>query len=78
MNGIYIHVPFCLSKCGYCDFYSITRTIDKSRYIKSIVKEIILRSDYLIDNKIDTIYFGGGTPSLLKADQLKTILDAIK
>ncbi|MDD4813228.1 MAG: radical SAM family heme chaperone HemW [Bacteroidales bacterium] len=78
MNGIYIHVPFCLSKCGYCDFYSITRTIDKSRYIKSIVKEIILRSDYLIDNKIDTIYFGGGTPSLLKADQLKTILDALK
>ncbi|MFO7617009.1 MAG: radical SAM family heme chaperone HemW [Bacteroidales bacterium] len=77
MNGIYIHVPFCLSKCGYCDFYSITRNLDKGRFAEAIGRELNYRSDYLAEKEIDTIYFGGGTPSLLKPLQLESILGSV-
>ncbi|MCK5348919.1 MAG: coproporphyrinogen III oxidase family protein, partial [Desulfobacula sp.] len=62
-KSIYIHVPFCVKKCVYCDFYSETHLSLIPSYIKSLQKEIETRSGSR--DKINTIYFGGGTPSLL-------------
>ena len=77
--GIYIHIPFCAIKCNYCDFYSITNSESFiPRFIKAICKEI---KNCKIDTtkwKFDTIFFGGGTPSLLKAQQTEQILQAIE
>ena len=78
MSGIYIHIPFCSTKCRYCDFFSRTPTWQiKDDYVEALCKEIELRKDYLRTNKINTIYFGGGTPSLLKPTSLQKIFKAI-
>jgi oxygen-independent coproporphyrinogen-3 oxidase len=77
MAGIYIHIPFCKQACHYCNFYFSVSTSMKSDLVRSIVKEIELSKDYLEGELIETIYFGGGTPSLLKGDEVKSILDAI-
>ncbi|MFP4526787.1 MAG: radical SAM family heme chaperone HemW [Bacteroidales bacterium] len=76
MSGIYIHIPFCKTKCPYCDFCSSTREFSFSSYVEALKTEINLRYDY-IDGKISTIYFGGGTPSLLNADMIHEILELI-
>ena len=75
MAGIYLHIPFCKQKCAYCDFYSIANTKLINDFVNNLCKEIELRKEYLENEKIQTIYFGGGTPSLLTSDQIKTILD---
>lgn len=77
MAGIYIHIPFCKQACHYCNFYFSVSTSLKSDLTKAIVKEIELSKDYLDGEVIETIYLGGGTPSLLSADEIKSILDAI-
>ena len=78
MAGIYIHIPFCKQKCTYCDFHFSTTYQDyEAEMIASIVKELEVRKEYLKDQTIETIYFGGGTPSLLNEFQIKTILDAV-
>jgi len=76
MAGIYIHVPFCKQACHYCDFHFSTSLNLKADYLKSIKKEIELRADDL-KGEISTVYFGGGTPSILNAKELKSILDAL-
>lgn len=68
---VYIHIPFCISKCLYCDFYSETDLSLKNRYLDALKKEIDLRYK---NEKISSIYFGGGTPSLLSADELKMLI----
>ncbi len=75
--GIYIHIPFCVSKCKYCDFLSHSSTEDeREAYVKALCKEI---EDFeASDNVVDTIYFGGGTPTVLKAEQLAEILSLVK
>lgn len=79
MSGIYIHIPFCKKKCTYCDFhFSTTFSSYRSRMIDSIVKEIRMKRDYLENSSVETIYFGGGTPSLLDADELNAILHEIR
>ena len=78
MAGIYIHVPFCRSFCKYCDFYSITDESPKVDFVEAIIREAELRSGYLEGEPVETIYFGGGTPSLLTVIQLKSILDTIR
>ena len=78
MAGIYIHVPFCARKCDYCDFYSVTTAEEKDRFANLIEMELVLRKDYIPEKNIETIYFGGGTPSLLSAEQLSYILWAIR
>jgi oxygen-independent coproporphyrinogen-3 oxidase len=79
MAGIYIHIPFCKQKCSYCDFhFSTTFQSYRQEMIDSIVKEIEIRKEYLLDQQIETIYFGGGTPSLLTSDELKIIFQKIK
>jgi oxygen-independent coproporphyrinogen-3 oxidase len=77
MAGIYIHIPFCRQACHYCNFYFSVSTSLKGDLVKAIVKEIELSKDYLNGETIETIYFGGGTPSLLEVDEIKLILDAI-
>ena len=73
--GIYIHIPFCLSKCGYCDFYSVTSTEKIPRFIDSLLKEMELYRGCF--NRFDTLYLGGGTPSLLDSAQLAEIIDGV-
>lgn len=74
-TAIYIHIPFCVRKCPYCDFYSVTDLSIKDRFVRALEKEIILRKDG--KSAIDTIYFGGGTPSLLEPLKIKAILSSI-
>jgi oxygen-independent coproporphyrinogen-3 oxidase len=77
MAGIYIHIPFCSTRCIYCDFYTTTKTIQKKEYVDSLISEMKLRKDYLNGEKISTIYFGGGTPSLLSFNDFEKIFAAI-
>ncbi|CAM3170769.1 radical SAM family heme chaperone HemW [Streptobacillus ratti] len=75
ITGIYIHVPFCNKRCHYCDFHVFINMNDKiERYVEYLIKEIKLYPEYTFD----TIYFGGGTPSLLNGEQIKKILDNLK
>ena len=77
--GIYIHIPFCLSKCPYCDFNSIVIDSELAEYyVNSLVKEILSFSENQTENLgAETIYFGGGTPSILKVSQLGSIMKAV-
>lgn len=77
MAGIYFHIPFCKHKCSYCDFYSIKDSDGIEELVKAEIKELILRKGYLNDEIIDTIYFGGGTPSLLNNCNIYSLLDCI-
>lgn len=77
MAGIYIHIPFCKQACYYCNFHFSTSMKLKNDFLDALLKEIRLRSDYLKGEKVNTIYFGGGTPSLLTGDELNRIMDAI-
>ena len=77
MSGIYIHIPFCEKICSYCDFYKSASLNSVDKTVLNIVKEIELRKEYLGKSKIKTIYFGGGTPSILNINQLKLILSTI-
>lgn len=77
MSGIYIHIPFCKKACHYCDFHFSTSLQNKETLVKSILTEIDLRYNYLHDKNIDTIYFGGGTPSLLSEKESFLILEKI-
>ncbi len=77
MAGIYIHIPFCKTKCPYCDFFSVTDLNYKSRLIEGIKKELSLQQNYLGRRKVETIYFGGGTPSYIEPLFIQEILDCI-
>lgn len=77
MAGIYIHIPFCKKRCTYCDFYTEVAPQLIPNLIDSIVKELQIRKDYLQNEIIHTIYFGGGTPSILNKSQFELIFDAI-
>ncbi|NNF81823.1 MAG: radical SAM family heme chaperone HemW [Flavobacteriaceae bacterium] len=77
MAGIYIHIPFCKQACHYCDFHFSTSLKKKSELLQAIDHELRWRKNELTGLKIETIYFGGGTPSLLSPDELEDILEAI-
>lgn len=78
--GIYIHIPFCKSKCFYCDFYSSCDNNKDiiSQYIDAVCKEILSNAELFYEKKIETIYIGGGTPSVLEIEELKKFLDVLK
>lgn len=78
MAGIYIHIPFCKSRCKYCDFFSTTMMEKREEYTHALVREIEQRCDYLPSKQISTIYFGGGTPSLMEEKQLEMVLQTIR
>jgi oxygen-independent coproporphyrinogen-3 oxidase len=77
MAGIYIHIPFCKSKCGYCGFYSLPSMRLKDKFLEALKAEIVKRKEYLHGKPINTIYFGGGTPSLLSVDEISDIMHLI-
>jgi len=70
--GLYLHIPFCTSKCHYCDFYSVTTLSRKDEVVEAMVKELQAEIGFLgaVKPALRTIYFGGGTPSLLQAEDL--------
>lgn len=76
-GAIYIHIPFCKQACFYCDFHFSTSLKKKDDLIGSLVKELELRKDELKNETIETIYFGGGTPSLLAIDELRLLIETI-
>jgi oxygen-independent coproporphyrinogen III oxidase len=75
MAGIYIHIPFCRQKCHYCNFFSVASTRWRDEFVKALLKEIELRKDYLEGERVNTVYFGGGTPSLLSIYHLALIVE---
>lgn len=78
MSGIYIHIPFCKTPCNYCNFHFSTSLNMKDEFIDALISEIKMQNIYLGLEKIDTIYFGGGTPSLLEKTDLEKIFNAIQ
>lgn len=78
MAGIYIHIPFCKTRCIYCDFYSTTRSELKSQYIRALCRELTERKEYLKGEAVETIYFGGGTPSQLSEEDFKEVFKTIE
>ena len=81
--GLYIHIPFCLSKCPYCGFYSLSKLELFNAFVEALLREICLVSIQTLDHRplppsFDTIYFGGGTPSVLREDQVDQILNQIR
>jgi oxygen-independent coproporphyrinogen III oxidase len=78
MAGIYIHIPFCKQACHYCDFHFSTSVKYKDEMILAIIKELDIQKEYLANQTVETIYFGGGTPSLLSGDEVSVIIEAIQ
>lgn len=78
MSGIYLHIPFCKQACSYCDFYFVTRHHQQQEFVDALVGEIMSKKESKFSEEIvKTIYFGGGTPSLLTPSQLEQILSAM-
>lgn len=76
MSAIYLHIPFCLSKCAYCAFYSIADRKLELAFVEALKKEIVMRRDYLTD-EVKTVYFGGGTPTTLQAGEIEEIMSCL-
>lgn len=77
MSGIYIHIPFCNRRCSYCDFYLITNLNVKDKYLDSLKKEITLYASHYGNIKFNTIFFGGGTPSVLSHKKFEEIINLL-
>lgn len=78
-RGLYIHIPFCVRKCNYCAFLSFESEPElRRRYAEALVKELRLRGDSMSECTIDTVYFGGGTPSLMETADIESILDEVR
>jgi len=77
VSGIYIHIPFCKKACHYCNFHFSTNQNSKSAFIKAVCKELILRKSEYVSEEIESIYFGGGTPTVLEVSELEVILQTV-
>ena len=76
---LYVHIPFCVRKCEYCDFLSFAAGREiQARYLKALEAEIAGGSDALRDYEVSTVFIGGGTPSLLEADGIERILEGLR
>ncbi|HUP14424.1 MAG TPA: radical SAM family heme chaperone HemW [Niastella sp.] len=78
MAGIYLHIPFCRQACHYCNFHFSTSLKLKNEFVEALLKEIQLQATYLPSEPVNTIYFGGGTPSLLSIDEVTSILQSLR
>jgi oxygen-independent coproporphyrinogen-3 oxidase len=78
MAGIYIHIPFCKGFCNYCDFYSITDNSESESFVQAVMLETAMQARYLDGETVETVYLGGGTPSLLTAGQTGQIISAVR
>jgi len=77
MSGIYIHIPFCKQACHYCDFHFSTSMKKKEEMVQALVKEMQMRKSEFENEIVETIYFGGGTPSVLSDVELTFLIDAV-
>lgn len=77
MAGLYIHIPFCTKRCIYCDFFSQTEMKYKQEYIDAVIRELEIRKRYIGNDPLETIYFGGGTPSQLEASDFDKLFNAV-
>ncbi|WP_225035296.1 radical SAM family heme chaperone HemW [Winogradskyella sp. SM1960] len=77
MSGIYIHIPFCKQACHYCDFHFSTSLKKKDELVNALCRELELRKDEFKNTSVETIYFGGGTPSLLTNEELQVLIDSV-
>lgn len=77
MAGIYLHIPFCKSKCAYCNFFSVVSEKQHIGFLEALKNEAVERKEYLGGEEVRTIYFGGGTPSLLKPSEIAGILEVL-
>ncbi|WP_373017557.1 radical SAM family heme chaperone HemW [Muriicola sp.] len=78
MAGIYIHIPFCKQACHYCDFHFSTSLKKKQEMLQALEKELVMRRDELKDEVVETIYFGGGTPSVLDVHETDRLIDSVR
>lgn len=78
MAGIYIHIPFCKSKCHYCDFYSCTLLAKKEAVLAAVADELACRAGFLQGEPVRTVYVGGGTPSLCTPSELGALIGRIR
>jgi putative oxygen-independent coproporphyrinogen III oxidase len=78
MAGVYLHIPFCRKLCFYCDFYHLIAPTDTREFVSAVLREISLRKEYLGTEEVNTIYLGGGTPSIFSLDDLALILDNVR
>jgi len=78
MAGIYVHIPFCRQACHYCNFHFATSLHHKDELVAALVSEIELQKDYLSTETVETIYFGGGTPSLCTMDEVRLMMEKIR
>jgi oxygen-independent coproporphyrinogen-3 oxidase len=77
MAGIYLHIPFCKQACHYCDFHFSTSLKKKDEMVLALAKEIALRKSEFKEEVVETIYFGGGTPSILTIDDLRFLIEEV-
>lgn len=77
MSGIYIHIPFCKQACHYCDFHFSTSMKKKEEMVQALAKEIAMRKNEFQDEIVETIYFGGGTPSILETSDIRFLIDEV-
>lgn len=77
MSGIYIHIPFCKQACYYCNFYFSTSLKKKKELLDCLAKEIVLRKDEIQIDVVETIYFGGGTPSILSTQEINALIETV-
>ncbi len=75
---LYLHIPFCKQACHYCDFHFSTNTTQKTRMVQAITKEILLQKEYLKNKELSSVYFGGGTPSLLNTAEIEILFKSIQ
>lgn len=78
MAGIYLHIPYCKQACHYCDFHFSTNTKNRSELLEAMLQEMELRSNFIPDEPIETIYFGGGTPSLLSREEIEKLIGKVR
>src|SRR5690606_5527163 len=77
MAGIYFHIPFCRQACHYCDFHFSTSQKNRNEMLLAMQQEVSLQASFLSGESVDSVYFGGGTPSLLDADDLLRLMDTV-
>lgn len=78
MASVYFHIPFCKSRCSYCDFYSTTNIAVMNGFSRYLIEEMEMRKHFIHDAFIDSVYFGGGTPSLLSTNDIELLLSAVR
>ena len=76
--GLYLHIPFCVKKCAYCDFYSVTDASLKADYTAALIRDIKAYGERCSGYTVDTVYIGGGTPTTLSAAQLRRLMEALR